>query len=251
MQQALFDSGHEVGRMATERYPRGTLIEEDHMHHEEANQSTLDAMNDSAVGAIFEAAYMEEGVRVRADILERLPSGRWTLIEVKSSTGVKEEYLTDVAVQYRVLQMAGIDLERIYLMHINREYVLNGGELDLARFLILEDLTDGAIRLQDFVRENLDDLKHMLSMSFPPDVQPSRHCHQPHTCEFWGHCTRDAPENWIFELSGIRQERFEDLSARGVVTIDKIPESFPLTAIQERIRDCVHRIPGIHRPGPA
>jgi hypothetical protein len=28
MQQALFDSGYEVGRMATERYPGGILIEE-------------------------------------------------------------------------------------------------------------------------------------------------------------------------------------------------------------------------------
>ena len=135
------------------------MIEEDYMHHEAAIQSTLDAMKDSSVGAIFEAAYMEDGVRVRADILERLSPGRWNLIEVKSSTGVKEEYLTDVAVQYHVLQMAGIDLERIYLMHINREYVFDGGELDLAGFLILEDLTDDAIRLQDFVRENLDNLK--------------------------------------------------------------------------------------------
>lgn len=59
------------------------------------------------------------------------------------------------------------------------------------------------------------------------------------TCEFWDHCTGNMPENWIFELSGIRQERFEELSAMGIVTIDEIPDSFPLTVIQQRIRDCV------------
>ena len=225
--------------MATERYPDGILIEEDYLHHDEAIQSTIAAMKDPKIGAIFEAAYMENGVRVRADILERVSAGRWNLIEVKSSTGVKEEYRTDVAVQYHVLQTAGLDLDRVYLMHINREYVFDGGELDLAGFLILEDMTDDAIALQGLVHENLITLKEMLSADTPPDIRPSRHCHRPYTCEFWEHCTRNAPENWIFELSGIRQERFEDLTARGVATIDNIPNSYPLTAIQQRIRDCV------------
>lgn len=239
LQQSLFDTGHTIGRMATSQYHGGILIKEDYMHHAAAVQTTLDAIKDMGTGAIFEAAYLEDGVRIRTDILERISSGRWNLIEVKSSTGVKTEYLTDVAVQYHVLDVAGIDLEKAYLMHVDREYVLGGEGLDLNRFLVLEDLTDDAVRLQDFVRENLHNLKNMLSLKFPPDIKPSRHCHQPHTCEFWEHCTRNAPENWIFELSGIRQERFQDLAARGIVTIDDIPDAFSLTTIQRRIRDCV------------
>ena len=60
MQQALFDTGHEVGRMATERYTGGILIEEDYMNHEAAVRSTLDAMKDPGAGAIFEAAYADD-----------------------------------------------------------------------------------------------------------------------------------------------------------------------------------------------
>lgn len=239
LQQSLFDTGHRIGRMATRQYPGGILIEEDHMHHAAAVQTTLNVVKDTGIGAIFEAAFLEDGLRVRTDILERLSSGRWNLIEVKSSTAVKSEYLTDVAVQYHVLDAAGIDLEKVYLMHVDREYVLGGEGLHINRFLVREDLTGDAVRLQDFVRENLHDLQNMLSMEFPPDIGPSRHCHQPHTCEFWEHCTRNAPENWVFELSGIRQEQFQDLAARGVVTIADIPDAFPLTKIQRRIRDCV------------
>lgn len=165
--------------MATELYSGGILIEEDYMHHEAAIQSTLDAMKDLNIGAIFEAAYMEDRVRIRADILERLPSGRWNLIEVKSSTKLKKEYLADVAVQYRVLQRAGLDLDRICLMHINRAYVLDDGGLDLARFLIREDLTEDAIWIQDFVLEHLNDLKNRLSKGIAPDIQPSRHFTDP------------------------------------------------------------------------
>jgi len=239
MQQALFDTGHQVGLLATKRHSNGILIKEDHLHHEEAVQSTIAAMKNPKIGAIFEAAYTENGVRVRADIVERVSAGRWNLIEVKSSTGVKEEHRTDVAVQYHVLQTAGLDLDRVFLMHINREYVFDGGEVDLAEFLILEELTNDAIALQGFVHEKLIIFKQMLSADTPPVIQPSRHCHQPYPCEFWEHCTRNTPENWIFELSGIRKERFEDLTAEGVITINDIPDFFPLTAIQRRIRDCV------------
>ena len=47
MQQSLFDTGHKVGQIATERYPSGILVEDDYMHHEAAIQTTLDAMKDS------------------------------------------------------------------------------------------------------------------------------------------------------------------------------------------------------------
>jgi hypothetical protein len=43
VQQAVFDTGHEVGRLATQLYPEGVLIEEDHFHLKEAAHSTLKA----------------------------------------------------------------------------------------------------------------------------------------------------------------------------------------------------------------
>jgi len=47
--------------------------------------------------------FFSGGVRIRVGILERLNDGRWNLIEVKSSTSVKEVHLPDVAIQYYVL----------------------------------------------------------------------------------------------------------------------------------------------------
>ena len=89
-QQAVFDTGHEVGLLATRLYPGGVLIEEDYLHHEEAVQTTLKAMKNPDVRAIYEAGFINDGVRVRVDILERLDHGKWNLIEVKSSTSESE-----------------------------------------------------------------------------------------------------------------------------------------------------------------
>ncbi|MBW2285546.1 MAG: DUF2779 domain-containing protein, partial [Deltaproteobacteria bacterium] len=90
VQQYIFDMGHRVGELATRLYPKGVLIEEDYLHHREAVLHTRSAMEDASIKAIFEAAFLEDGVRIRVDILERLPSGEWNLIEVKSSTSTKD-----------------------------------------------------------------------------------------------------------------------------------------------------------------
>jgi hypothetical protein len=90
VQQAMFDTGHEVGRLATELYPGGVRIEEDHFHHEEAVRSTLEVMKNPDVPAIYEAAFLEDGVRIRVDVLKRVNGNAWNLIEVKSSTKVKK-----------------------------------------------------------------------------------------------------------------------------------------------------------------
>ena len=68
-QQAIFDTGNEVGRLATQLYPGGVLIEEDHLHHREAVESTQAAMADPGVPAIYEAGFVHDSVRIRVDVL--------------------------------------------------------------------------------------------------------------------------------------------------------------------------------------
>ena len=59
-----FDTGHAVGKLATRLYPGGLLIEEDYLHHREAIKSTLVCLDDPQVPAIFEAAFLHDGVQV-------------------------------------------------------------------------------------------------------------------------------------------------------------------------------------------
>ena len=110
-QQALFDTGHEVGRLATRLYPEGVLVETDPLRHEQAVKETLNAMQDPFVEAIYEASFSFDDVRVKVDILSRFGSRRWNLVEVKSSTRVKNEYLPDVAVQYHILKGSGLEID--------------------------------------------------------------------------------------------------------------------------------------------
>ena len=110
---------------------QGVLIEEDHLHHKEAINSTLAALNDHSVPAIFEGAFLHDDVRIRADILERLDNGKWNLIEVKSSASAKDYHLPDVAVQCHVLKGSGLEVSAAGIMHLNNQYIFDGKELDL------------------------------------------------------------------------------------------------------------------------
>jgi hypothetical protein len=238
-QQAIFDSGHEVGRLATQLYPQGVLIEEDHLHHGQAVRSTRAAMDKPGVKAIYEAAFNYQNVRIRVDILQKLENGNWNLIEVKSSTAVKDVHFPDVAVQHYVLRGAGLSIEKAGILHLNNQYVYDGHRMDLASLFNFTDLTGQLFAQTQRVSLELDDFKQMLAAESAPLIPPDRHCMNPYPCEFWEHCTGKMPEFWVFGLSGIGQDRLLKLADMGIVDIRDIPESFPLTQIQHRIRSCV------------
>ncbi|MGD9045947.1 MAG: DUF2779 domain-containing protein [Desulfobacterales bacterium] len=240
-QQAIFDAGHEVGTLATELYPDGVLIDEPYYQHKQAVESTLKAMQDPDVKAIYEAAFVYEGVRIRVDILERLDDGSWNLVEVKSSTSVKDVYYPDVAVQYYVLEGCGLKISGAGILHINNQYIYDGQNLDLNALFAFADLTNETQSMQPDLPSSLAGLKAMLENSEAPEIRPSRHCHKPYDCEFWDHCTKDMPEFWVYHINGIGQSKLDDLAEMGVRDIGDIPETFPMSRIQDRIRTCVTR----------
>jgi len=238
-QQAIFDTGHEVGELATRLYPEGVLIREDHLHHEEAVQTTLKAMQDPNVRSIYEAAFLYDDVRIRVDILERLDNGQWNLIEVKSSTSVKDVHLPDVAIQYYVLQGSGLDINRAFLLLINNQYVYDGNNIDLENLFSSFDVTEQSLSLQNEISLRIAGHKKMLRASNAPIIQPSRHCNNPYSCDFWDYCTRDMPEHWVLNLYGISQNKLDELTGMNIQDIREIPGSFHLTELQKRMKRCV------------
>ena len=106
--QAIFDMGSEIGRAAWQLFPGGELVDQEPWEHAEAINRTRELMADESVPAIFEAAFEYEGVRVRVDVLERLPGGEWGIREVKSSTKLKDTHFEDLAIQWFVLRGCGL-----------------------------------------------------------------------------------------------------------------------------------------------
>jgi len=241
--QAMFDMGTEVGELARSRFPGGALVTAGYRQTEAALAQTAALIEDLAVPAIFEAAFLHGGVLIRADILERVPAEEgqpcgWRLIEVKSSTRVKDVHLDDLAVQSEVILGAGLTLHSVGLMHINTGYLYRDGAIDLTELFTIEDLSDAVAQRRVVVPERLVEMNRILLQTQPPAIEPDQHCHTPYDCPFWEHCTKDKPARWIHYLPGSKQV-VGQLAQQGVTTIDEIPAGTKLSLVQRRVKEDV------------
>jgi predicted RecB family nuclease len=241
--QAVLDMGTEIGVLARSHFSGGVLIEEGYRQREAALAHTVKVAADSAVPAIFEGAFVHDGVLIRVDVLERIagmggepPS--WRLIEVKSSSRVKDIHLADLAIQSTVLHGCGITLSAMCLMHINTDYAYEGGDIDVGRLFTIEDVTDAVKNRWVNVPEQVAEMKALLLQGEPPVVEPGPHCQSPYECPFWNHCTKDKPARWIYHLPGSKQI-VRGLVEQGITTIDEIPAGTTLSVSQRRVKDNV------------
>jgi hypothetical protein len=244
--QAILAMGIEIGLLAQRRFPGGVLVPPTLRPRDAAIAHTAKLLQDQNVPAIFEGAFEYEGVAIRVDILERAwdahrQHATWRLIEVKSSTRVKEVHLDDLAVQRHVLLGAGLEISGACLMHIDTRYLYNGGEVDLKALFGLEDVSAAVIERQQKVADRLVAMKEMLQETEPPDIEPDDRCHSPYECPFWTHCTKDKPPRWIYHLPGPKKV-VQQLVQEGITIIDDIPEAVHLSATQRRVKENVEWI---------
>jgi predicted RecB family nuclease len=225
--QAIIEQGREVGLLARQMFPGGVAVES--KSREEAIRATQELIGNRDATAIFEGAFESQNVFVRVDILHRRQDRRWRLIEVKSTTEVKDHHLEDVAIQHRVVTRSGVDLAASCLAHVSRDYVYEGGPIDASRFFKIRNLTRQVERLQAELTVQLRSEFRVLAMPEAPNIPAGRQCSDPFTCEFFDHCNPPIPDDHILRLPRIHASTVAKLAALGVQSIHEIPEHYPLT----------------------
>lgn len=230
------DAGTEIGRRAHALFPGGVLVKEDATRHGEAVERTRALLGNHEVSAILEAAFTYAGVRLRVDVLERLAGDGWGLREVKLAGRVKEEHLHDVALQRFVLEGSGLHVPSVEVIHVDSRYVRGSGDIEWPRYFHRRDVSEAIEQLRAGIPERVQRLHAVLALDASPAIEPSRHCGRAHDCQFWIHCTRSKPADWIFHLPR-RRDRFAALHDAGIERIVDIPDDFRLSGLQERMRD--------------
>lgn len=231
------DVGQEIGRRAHLLFPGGILVDEEPWAHAEAAAQTAVLMSDARVPAIFEAAFEYDDIRVRVDVMERLHDGSWGLREVKSSGGLKDHYLDDIALQAHVIRRTGVAVSSIELLHVNTAYVRGPDGISWTDFFARIDVGGDVSARLIGLPSRLPAMRDSLTMASLPDAEPGRQCDSPYTCEFKDRCTADKPEDWIRYLPRLTSARASELKALGIEAISEIPADFPLTSKQAIIRD--------------
>lgn len=239
--EAILNQGTEVGILAQRAFPGGVTIDAGRDDLESALERTQELIADPHIPAIFEATFRYHDVLVRVDILKRLPRNRWRLIEVKSTTSVKDYHVYDVAIQRHVVASCGLDVKTACLMHLNRDYVYDGHQYDLGRLFTIENLNRQINKLAPDLSSILRKQWRVLKCDVAPAVEPGPQCEDPVECEFYDECHEPVPKGHISELPRISDAKVAALIEQGVTLISDIPDVFPLGTLATRACEAIRR----------
>lgn len=221
--QRRFRIGQQVDRLAWELFPNGRLV----LHTQpEKMTATHKAIAEGAT-TLFQATITVDDLLIRADILTRTEKG-WHLIEVKSSTNVKEEHLPDIAFQVYVLGKAGFEITQASIMHLNRECHYP----DLSTLFILTDVTTQIRPLLPDIPAHITHMQQLLTQATQPGTKIGRHCNKPDTCSFYDYCWQGVEGLTIHHIPHLAPNKSQLLDTAGVLYLADIPPKFSLTPTQ-------------------
>ncbi len=239
--QYQLDQGTAAGKLAAEQYGPGTQIPAFPL--EEALEKTRKALEEGREH-IFEAAFSFQDIHVKADILVSRGDGHADIIEVKSSTKVKDRHIDDLAIQRFVLEGNGLTVDSAFVLHMNPDYVHPGDSL-----FLLSDQTRAADSRMGNIPENLRAMRKVLRAPEPPDTDIGPHCGKPDECPLKGECWKHVPKISVFSIPNIRSEKW-DFYRQGLVGIDQLPDWFKGKPYQKPFLDsCRSGKPVIDRTG--
>lgn len=215
-EQAIFDQGDEVGVEAQKLYPGGILIDTPYWDVKRGYDETVKQIRNGAQ-ILFEATLAYDDVATRADILLQ-KEGVWEIIEVKSATSVKAQYLNDAAIQFWVFKNYGLKIEKISIMHINNQCV----HPDLSQLFTIVDVTEEVERRLPEIPGFVSQFKKILQSKALPQRDIGPHCYSPYPCTFIDQCWQHVKTPSVFDIPKISKIGWE-LYREGLVEIDRVP----------------------------
>ena len=230
--QYIFDQGHLVGELAKRLYPNGIDIPtDDFMGNIKQTKELLEQRK-----PLFEAGILAEGIYSRVDILSPTDEEGWDIVEVKSSTSVKDVHINDVAYQRYCCSQSGLNIRKCYLALINNQYVKDG-EIDPEGLFNIHDVTDQVEEASVGIQGRIDNMLEVINQETCPEMIIGSHCRDPYECPLTD-CWDSLPEGNVFTLYYGGKKSFE-MYNNGILTIGEIPDGYKLNEKQRIQQACV------------
>ena len=154
------------------------------------------------------------------------------IVEVKSSTSVREHFLGDCAIQAWTLRQLGLGPSTTAVAIIDRDFVYNGdGYSGLFREV---DVADDIEALIDRMPETIAATRDTLESLDEPEREIGLHCTSPHVCPFFEHCAPEQGEFPVTDLGGKREPLYALINS-GKCDIRELSEEQVSGTVQTRI----------------
>lgn len=239
--QASFDVGNTVGDIAHQIYDPaglGVLLDAQHDGFDTVLKRSMELLDSNQ--PIFEAGFAANGALAFADVMlpdEQQGKHVWRMVEVKSSTGVKEYHREDAAIQSFIARNAGVPLSSIALAHIDGSWVYPGDEN--YRGLLKEcDLTPEAFARDAEVKEWITAAHETVAKEAEPKICTGEQCGYPFACGFFDYCQSQEPqaEYPVHWLPSIRAKALkEHITKHPALDLRDTPDAL-LNELQQRVK---------------
>jgi predicted RecB family nuclease len=232
-EHAAVETGRAVGAKAREVYGRGGgHYVAGHRGLRAATVATRELLATGGDEPIFEATFDYAGLTMQVDVLDR-SGGTLRIVEVKSSTAVKEHHVTDCAIQAWVLAGLGMPASQVALAHVNDAFVY-GANGDYSGLFVEEDLTAAAEERFDALRTLAANARATLEAHEEPAIAIGEQCNKPYACPFFAHCAPPQGEYPVTVLGGLKA-RLYALMREGYRDVRDIPEARLTNELEMRI----------------
>ena len=239
--QRSFSLGHQVGTVAQQLYDpksKGQTIDVKTEGFAGAIDRTTELLRSSQ--PIFEATFTAEGALALADVM--LPARKagqraWRMVEVKSSTSIKDYHWDDAAIQAFVARSAGVPLASIALAHIDSNWVYPGGG-DYQGLLIENDVTTEAFGRAAEVKTWIAQAQTVVRKRTAPAMRTGAHCSAPYECGFLAHCQAQEPQaqHPVRWLPGTQSAALKNhIEANAATEMRDVPDAL-LNERQQRVK---------------
>lgn len=232
--QFRFDMGRRLEAIAQKNFPDG--VEVSATYNLKASAIETEELILNGEKELFEAAFYSEtlldnyDVFIRTDVLKILNEKEVKLYEIKSSSSLKDQYLTDVLFQKWVIEnTTDYKVIEANVIYVNPEFRLEEGYSPEDMFVI-EDVTE---RVNELNCDPAEIVNSLSPESF--DVLIGGQCKKPYKCEFYEHCVNESGIGSILDLRRGGKKIWEQFK-NGVNEIENIPGDVSLSSFQEMQR---------------
>jgi hypothetical protein len=237
--EVRLEVGREVGQIARRLYdPHGSGVMIDVGAESFGPALARSAALLVSCAPIFEAGFAAEGAIVFTDIMLPVRNEHsWRMVEVKSTTSVKDYHSDDIAIQAYVTLAAGVPLKFVSLAHIDGEWVYPGDE-NYQGLLVENDLTEEAFARGNEVKQWINEARAVAGQLSEPQVRTGAHCSCPFECGFLSYCESKEPPakypiEWLPRLRTSAAKQFIETNL--IEDLRQVPDEY-LSELQQRVK---------------
>jgi len=224
--QWILEQGNMVEDVARKLYPGGAHVK---AFHDAGAKKTQELAADGK-NLIYQATAIAEGLLAMADVLQK-DGDLWNIIEVKGSTEVKKDHIHDVCFQRLAFRKAGYDIGKLFLAHVNKDFVKHG-DIDPQEFITVGEITDQVNEVELQVEAQVQKALELIERKDTPTRTDVTCTCSAKDCPCLHYCYPDLPDYSVFNLSRIRTTKAQELYEAGIRAITDLPQEYSLSTAQ-------------------